>query len=173
VIWVAAQGNTYDDADDGGVYKSEDGGETWRRVLTPENTTTGAVDLALDQQPAHSLRRAVGQPAHGLGPALRRCPAAASGAPATAVRPGSASAAVCRTAWARSASPRHRRAARPRLGHHRGRGRRGRPVPLRRRRRQLEQLNGERILIARSWYYMHIFADPNDANTVYVLNARS
>ena len=34
-----------------------------------------------------------------------------------------------------------------------------------------EQLNKERILRARSWYYMHIFADPVDANTVYVLNA--
>jgi photosystem II stability/assembly factor-like uncharacterized protein len=34
-----------------------------------------------------------------------------------------------------------------------------------------EQVNKERVLRARSWYYMHIFADPSDANTVYVLNA--
>ena len=34
-----------------------------------------------------------------------------------------------------------------------------------------EQVNEERVLRARSWYYMHIFADPNDANTVYILNA--
>jgi len=32
-------------------------------------------------------------------------------------------------------------------------------------------VNKERVLRARSWYYMHIFADPNDENTVYVLNA--
>ena len=31
--------------------------------------------------------------------------------------------------------------------------------------------NGDRILWTRSWYYMHIAADPVDENTVYVLNA--
>ena len=33
------------------------------------------------------------------------------------------------------------------------------------------QVNSDRLLIARSWYYMHVFADPVDADTVYVLNA--
>uniref|UniRef100_UPI00356AFAA9 VPS10 domain-containing protein n=1 Tax=Muriicola sp. TaxID=2020856 RepID=UPI00356AFAA9 len=33
------------------------------------------------------------------------------------------------------------------------------------------QVNKDRINIARSWYYMEIFADPQDENTVYVLNA--
>ena len=30
VIWVAAQGNTYAAEDDGGIFKSTDGGTTWR-----------------------------------------------------------------------------------------------------------------------------------------------
>jgi photosystem II stability/assembly factor-like uncharacterized protein len=34
-----------------------------------------------------------------------------------------------------------------------------------------ELKNGKRILWTRSWYYMHIAADPVDENTVYVLNA--
>ena len=32
-------------------------------------------------------------------------------------------------------------------------------------------INDERVLRARSWYYMHIYADPSDENVVYVLNA--
>ena len=32
-------------------------------------------------------------------------------------------------------------------------------------------INDERVLRARSWYYMHIYADPSDENIVYVLNA--
>lgn len=33
------------------------------------------------------------------------------------------------------------------------------------------QTNADRVVQTRSWYYMEIFADPADANTVYVLNA--
>lgn len=33
------------------------------------------------------------------------------------------------------------------------------------------QINKDRVLIARSWYYMEVFADPQDENVVYVLNA--
>ena len=32
-------------------------------------------------------------------------------------------------------------------------------------------INSDRVLIARSWYYIHVFADPADENIVYVLNA--
>lgn len=32
-------------------------------------------------------------------------------------------------------------------------------------------INEDRVLRARSWYYMHIYADPSDENIVYVLNA--
>ena len=32
-------------------------------------------------------------------------------------------------------------------------------------------VNEDRVLRARSWYYMHVFADPVDVNTVHVLNA--
>lgn len=33
------------------------------------------------------------------------------------------------------------------------------------------QINKDRVLIARSWYYMEVFADPQEENVVYVLNA--
>jgi len=34
-----------------------------------------------------------------------------------------------------------------------------------------QHVNGERKLHARSWYYMHVFADPGNADVVHVLNA--
>lgn len=34
-----------------------------------------------------------------------------------------------------------------------------------------EHVNKERIIQTRSWYYMEVFADPQDQDTVYVLNA--
>ena len=37
--------------------------------------------------------------------------------------------------------------------------------------KSFKRVNSDRTLIARSWYYIHVFADPQDENTVYVLNA--
>jgi photosystem II stability/assembly factor-like uncharacterized protein len=34
-----------------------------------------------------------------------------------------------------------------------------------------KQVNKNRVTVARSWYYMEVFADPQDENRVYVLNA--
>ena len=36
---------------------------------------------------------------------------------------------------------------------------------------QWNQVNNNRIAVTRSWYYMEVFADPQDENVVYVLNA--
>ncbi len=47
VLWVAAFGHPYGRNADRGVYKSTDGGKTWRKVLYRDDKT-GAIDLALD-----------------------------------------------------------------------------------------------------------------------------
>ncbi|MEM9759572.1 MAG: hypothetical protein AAF933_10080 [Pseudomonadota bacterium] len=171
VVWVAAQGNTYAAGDDGGIFKSEDGGRSWRRVLAPENGTTGAVDLALDMGNPRILYAALWD--------NQRTPwALRSGGPGSGIwrsRDGGDS-------WERvteglpdgmgkigvAASP-----AQP--------GRVWAIVEAEDDTGGLyrsddggdswKHMNSERILRARSWYYMHVFADPNDANTVYVLNA--
>ena len=47
VAWVAAQGNLWKPTRERGVYKTEDGGQSWTRVLYVD-TLTGGTDLAMD-----------------------------------------------------------------------------------------------------------------------------
>ncbi len=47
IIWVAAQGPLWNKGGDRGVYKSEDGGETWKKTLGDEEWT-GATDIVMD-----------------------------------------------------------------------------------------------------------------------------
>ncbi|RLA37941.1 MAG: hypothetical protein DRR15_00590 [Gammaproteobacteria bacterium] len=171
IIWVAAQGNVYAAEDDGGIFKSTDGGATWRRVLEPANRTTGAVDLALDmgnprilyaamwdnQRTAWDLRS--GGPGSGIwrsvdgGESWKRL---AGGLPEGMGKIGvAASPAKAGRVWAIVEAE----------GDESGLYRSDNGGDT------WKQLNKHRLLHTRSWYYMHVFADPVDENTVYVLNA--
>ena len=170
-VWVAAQGNAYLPADDTGIYKSTDGGENWRRVLEPENEATGAVDLALDmnnprilyaamwdrQRTAWALRS--GGPGSGIwrsvdgGESWERL---TEGLPDGVGKIGvAASEAKPGLVWAIV------EAEDDKGGLYRSDDGGD----------NWTQVNKERVIRARSWYYMHIYADPNDADTVYVMNA--
>ena len=48
-LWVAAVGHLYSPNPERGVYKTTDGGETWRKVLYIDENT-GAIDLAADPE---------------------------------------------------------------------------------------------------------------------------
>ena len=170
-IWVASQGNAYAEDGTGGVFKSTDGGANWRRVLAPETDTSGAVDLAIDYSNPRVLYAAMwdnhrepwalrsGGPGSGLwrstdgGESWERLVddlpdgMGKIGVAVTPAKPG--------RVWAIVEAE----------GEDGGLYRSDDAGD------SWEQVNKERILIARSWYYMHIFADPNDSNTVYVLNA--
>ncbi|MFT4767742.1 MAG: photosystem II stability/assembly factor-like uncharacterized protein [Glaciecola sp.] len=170
-IWVAAQGNTYAPADDGGVFKTTDGGKTWRRVLEPLNESSGAVDLAIDPGNPRILFAAMWD--------NQRSP--------WKLRSGGDGSGIWRSSdggesWERLVDDLPE-----------GMGKLGVAVSGAKSGRvwavieaegdegglyrsddggdSWSQVNKERVLRARSWYYMHIFADPNDENTVYVLNA--
>jgi len=170
-IWVAAQGNAYAETDTGGVYKSTDGGSSWRRVLTPLNRTTGAVDLAIDMSNPRVLYAALWDN-HRDPWALR------SGGPGSGI-------------WRSTDGGENWERLTDDLPDGMGKiGIAASPARAGRVWAVIEadgedgglyrsddggdswsQVNSERILIARSWYYMHVFADPNDENTVYVMNA--
>lgn len=54
VVWVAANGHLFGPNPERGVYKSTDGGATWRRVLEVDDDT-GATDLVLDPSDPNTL----------------------------------------------------------------------------------------------------------------------
>ncbi len=73
VVYVAALGHLWGANDERGVYRSNDGGITWRRILSVDEDT-GAVDLALDPSNPDVLfaamyqRRRTPYAFHGSGP---------------------------------------------------------------------------------------------------------
>jgi photosystem II stability/assembly factor-like uncharacterized protein len=46
-VWVAAFGHAFGSNSERGIYKTTDGGETWRHVLY-RNQNSGAIDLTVD-----------------------------------------------------------------------------------------------------------------------------
>jgi photosystem II stability/assembly factor-like uncharacterized protein len=51
-IFVAAVGHLYKPGPDRGLYLTEDGGASWKKVLTPDNERTGAADVVIDPNDA-------------------------------------------------------------------------------------------------------------------------
>jgi photosystem II stability/assembly factor-like uncharacterized protein len=47
-VYVCATGHAYDDSSDRGVYKSTDGGQSWRKVLAGANGSTGCGMIAMN-----------------------------------------------------------------------------------------------------------------------------
>lgn len=47
-LFVAATGDLFKGSEDRGVYRTTDGGDSWTKVLSGDNPTTGASDIAID-----------------------------------------------------------------------------------------------------------------------------
>jgi photosystem II stability/assembly factor-like uncharacterized protein len=60
VVYVASLGHVFVPNSEGGVYKTSDGGQTWKKVLFV-NDGTGAIDLAMDAQNRQILYAATWQ----------------------------------------------------------------------------------------------------------------
>lgn len=59
IIYAAAAGNLFVPGGERGLYRSTDGGTTWKRILRGANATTGAVDIAVDPQNPKNLLAAM------------------------------------------------------------------------------------------------------------------
>ncbi len=54
-MFVCATGHAYNDSDERGVYKTADGGRTWRKVLAAANGSTGCGMMTMNASEPHTI----------------------------------------------------------------------------------------------------------------------
>ena len=91
VAWAAVLGNIFGPNEERGIYRTQDGGATWDKVLYPRRAHRLRRHLDRRHQPTHPLRRRLARRAQALDPDLRRRRAAASGRRPTAATTGPSS----------------------------------------------------------------------------------
>ncbi|MGZ8468428.1 MAG: VPS10 domain-containing protein [Gemmatirosa sp.] len=172
VVWVAAQGSRWGGTPDRGIYKSTDGGRTWRHVLAGANATSGATDLSIDASNPRILFAAFWdhqrQPWYvrsgGPGSGLWR--SADGGETWTRLTGNGLPSEMGKTAVAVSPANADRVWALIEGTADSGGLYRSDDAG-----KSWRLLNADRLLRAHAWYYIHLFADPKNADIVYVLNA--
>lgn len=170
IIYVAAQGAQYGPSDERGIYKSKNGGKSWERVLFI-NQNTGCASLSMDMNNPQVLYAAMWE--HRRYPWMMESGGKNSGLykstdggetwkpmkngiPEAFGKAGiSVSRANSETVYAVIEAE----------------GDQGGVYRSDNGGDQWKLINSDRVNIARSWYYMEIFADPQNENVVYVLNA--
>lgn len=172
LVYVAAQGALYDASSQRGIYKSGDGGATWKQVLFVDDNT-GAAELSMDATNPRILYAAMwehgrrpwkvisGGPGSGLYKStdsgetwerLKEGLPTEMGKMAIAVSPANPDKVY---ALIESDSNKDERGlyASSDAGKH------------------WAKVSGEAQLVQRAWYYIELFADPTNENTLYVMSA--
>ncbi len=170
VVFVTAQGALFGPSEERGVYKSTDGGTTWRRVLFVA-ANTGASSLSMDMTNPRILYAAMWQ--------HQRYPwTVESGGPNSGLYKSTDSGET----WEKMEEGLPEEFGKAGISVSRANpervfaiveaeGEKGGLYRSDNAGKKWTQVNKNRVLIARSWYYMEVFADPQDENRVYVLNA--
>ena len=170
IIYVAAQGAQYGPSEHRGVYKTIDGGKSWKKILF-KSKTSGASSLSMDMNNPRILYAAMwdhkrtpwkitsGGPDSGIYKSIdggNNWEKIQKGLPDSFGKSGiSVSRANSQIVYLNI------EAADDKGGVYRSDDGG----------KKWKQVNKDRVTVARSWYYMEVFADPIDENTVYVLNA--
>lgn len=170
VVYVSVQGALYGPSKERGIYKSDDGGATWRKVLFVADNS-GASSLSMDMNNPRILYAAMwqhqrypwtvssGGPNSGLYKSVdggENWEKMEEGLPEEF---GKAGISVSRANSNRVFAIVEAEGKKSGLYRSDDAG------------KKWNQINSNRVLITRSWYYMEVFADPQDENKVYVLNA--
>jgi len=168
-VFVAALGHVFGPNPDRGVYKSMDGGKTWKKVLYKDERT-GAVDVAFDPTNPHVLFAALWE--------VNRTPySLSSGGPGSGLYRSTDDGET----WKELRGHGLPSGIWGRVGVSVSRADSNRVYAL------IEAvpgglyrsddggdswtlINGDHKLWQRAWYYMHVFADPRFADTLYVLD---
>ncbi len=170
IVYVAVQGAAYGDSEVRGIYKSIDGGKTWTQHLYIDKTT-GVTDISIDASNPRILYASTWD--HRRYPWYVR-----SGGPGSALYKSIDAG----TTWIKihkglpaemgktsiDVSP-----ANPSVvyANIESKGESGGVYRSDDGGQSWRQTTKDRVTVARAWYYIEIFADPKDENTVYVLNA--
>src|SRR5262245_21120684 len=169
LVYVAALGHTFGPNPERGVFRSKDGGATWQKVLFVDDKT-GAVDLAMDSANPRVLFA-------GFWQALRTPWSLESGGPGgslwKSVDGGDnwtklTGEGLPKGVWGRigvTVSPANPNRVWAIIEAEEGGVFRSDDAG-----KTWKKVNEERKLRQRAWYYTHIFADPRNAESVYVLN---
>jgi photosystem II stability/assembly factor-like uncharacterized protein len=172
LVYVAALGHAFGPNRTRGVFRSKDGGRSWEQVLFRDEDT-GAVDLSLDQTNPRVLFAALWQ--------VRRTPwSLISGGPGSGLFRSTDGGDTWQELSERPGLP---KGLKGRIGVAASPARPGRVWALIEAEEgglfrsddygeTWERVSEDRELRQRPWYYMHVFADPRDADTCYVLNLR-
>ncbi len=170
IVFVAVQGALYGPSQERGVYKSTDGGTTWNKVLY-KAANAGASSLSMDMNNPRILYAALwdhqrypwtvrsGGPNSGL---YKSTDMGETWEPMKAGLPeefGKSGISVSRANSNRVFAIIEAEGKKSGLYRSDDAG------------KKWTQVNSQRVLITRSWYYMEVFADPVNENIVYVLNA--
>lgn len=172
LVYVAALGHAFGPNRTRGVFRSKDGGRTWEHVLFRDEDT-GAVDLSLDPTNPRVLFAALWQ--------VRRTPwSLISGGPGSGLFRSTDGGDTWQELSERPGLP---KGLKGRIGVAVSPARPGRVWALVEAEEgglfrsddygeTWERVSEDRELRQRPWYYMHVFADPQDAETCYVLNLK-
>ncbi len=169
-VYVAVQGNIWGPTEERGVYRSMDGGKSWQPVLQVDNET-GATDLVMDPTNPRILYAAMWE--HGRKPWFIKSGGTAGGLFKSTdggdnweKLEGGLPEMIGKIGVDVSASKPNRIYAIVEAELDEGGLYRSDDAG-----KTWELINNDRILWSRAWYYIHIKADPINADTVYVLNA--
>ncbi|WP_445665562.1 WD40/YVTN/BNR-like repeat-containing protein [Fodinibius sp. AD559] len=171
-IYVAALGDIFGPNEQRGVFRSEDGGETWKKVLFASDST-GAVDLAINPSNPRIMYAAMwraerkpwtlidGGPEGGVWKTVdggdtweklnKGLPSGTLGRIGVAVSPADPD-----RVWVLLEGDEEKEGG---LYRSEDAG------------QSFERINRSHKLRSRAWYYMHVHADPQDSETVYISNA--
>lgn len=172
IVWVAAQGALYSKSTERGLYKSIDGGKTWNKPLYVDDKT-GCAELSIDANNPRILYAAMweggrlpwkvisGGPGSGLyksvdgGDTWEKL---SNGLPKLL---GKMAIAVCPTnsekVYALIEADSEKEEGGLFVSHNAG--------------KDWSRVSGDHRLVQRAWYYIELFVDPNNENTIYVLSA--
>ena len=173
IVYAAVLGQIYNDHPERGIFKSTDGGKTWRSTLFKDEKT-GGVDLSIDPKNPNVIFAS-------LWEANRTPWSMSSGGPGSGLFKSTDGG----DTWIRDhEEPRPARGPvgqgrrvgvgrrrQPRLRADRERSRR-RPLRVGRCGRDWKMINDNRNMRQRAFYYTRLNADTKDKDTVYVLNVQ-